>query len=99
VPKTATPAPTQELGANQWLSSLGEPILEELESDAALIWPSSNDTYAAMLNDAHVEGMYRGVSTAAGSHICASWPRGRRGRSTRSAPPATGRWPTSRCRR
>jgi hypothetical protein len=61
VPKTATPAPTQELGANQWLSSLGEPILEELESDAALIWPSSNDTYAAMLNDAHVEGMYRGV--------------------------------------
>jgi hypothetical protein len=25
------------------------------------LWPSSNDTYAAMLNDAHVEGMYRGV--------------------------------------
>jgi hypothetical protein len=63
-------APTTELGAparglvplsrvfGNWIA----PIITERELQRDLTWPRSNETYASMLNDAQIEGLYRGTT-------------------------------------
>lgn len=55
--------PTSELGAEQYAGlGFAQPVLDDHEVQEDTQWPRSvTETYPAMLNDPHVEGMYRGV--------------------------------------
>jgi hypothetical protein len=68
-PRTSTvaDAPRNELGAQLRALSHGpiefsKPVLDERETARDLRWPQSNKTYASMLNDAQMGGLYRGAT-------------------------------------
>jgi hypothetical protein len=68
---TVADAPTSELGAlsrsiaiSPGLFGGGGAVIEERERQRDLAWPRSVDTYAGMVNDAHVDGMVRAFTLA-----------------------------------
>lgn len=57
-----TAAPTTELGTLQRGSNWAQPVLDEAETNRDLTWPRSIATYRKMLNDAQIEGLYKGAT-------------------------------------
>jgi hypothetical protein len=63
-------APTTELGAparglvplNSLFGRWTAPVITEREQQRDMAWPRSNETYASMLNDAQLEGLWRGAT-------------------------------------
>lgn len=58
----ATTAPTTELGTAQTQTGWASPILDERETARDLRFPRSAKTFAQMMNDAQVEGLYKGAT-------------------------------------
>lgn len=56
------PAPTVELGSMLRQNAWSAPALDERELQRDLTYPQSVRTYGAMLNDAQVDGLYRGAT-------------------------------------
>lgn len=77
---TAAPkAPTSELGAEQYSSRWSPPILDDHEIQDDWRWPTSvQQTVPAMLNDAHVEGMYRALTLSIRAYDWHLLPNGAR---------------------